>query len=182
MLNTSATIGHVMNPKLRRMVGSEIFEQLQRVNIVADTDRGEFVVTDGEPRLYRVGWKKAVVGFADEPWDGFSGRIRANDILDIEKLDDLWPPPGTPPRLPRWWYVSISLHGWFGQRAYIDGKQILSKDPTNPWSNVGVPQAAFVWCKLGEHEGAKIPAGWLDKKLTLDLRIRNLMGRLHLLR
>lgn len=134
------------------MVGSELFGQLQRIQIVAHTNRGEFVVTDGEPRLFRVIWKALGVGFSDEPWDD-PGKLRFNTIIGLEKLGGSFLEDGIYKQWPNWWICSVGLQGWYAQDVFIDGKLVLSKPQTDPWHNVGVAQTSYIFWKLGEHTG-----------------------------
>lgn len=141
-----------MNPKLRRMIGSELFSQLQRIRVVAHTNRGELVVTEGEPRLFRVIWKSATVGFSDEPWDD-PGKLRFSAIVSVEKLGGTFLEDGVNKKWPNWWICSAGLQGWYQQDVYIDGIQVLSKPQTDPWHNIGAPQTSYILWKLDEHSG-----------------------------
>lgn len=145
-----------MNPKLRRKVGPENFHQLQRIRIVAHTNRGELVVTDGEPRLFRVTWRTLTVGFSDEPWDD-AGRLRINAILGLEKLGGTFLECGVNKTWPDWWICSISLQGWYRQDAFIDDKLVLSKPQVSVWERLNEAQPAYGLFKLGEHQPLILP-------------------------
>lgn len=145
-----------MNPKLRRKLGSEFFGQLQRIRVVANTNRGELVVTDGEPRIFRVTWRTVTVGFSDEPWDD-PGKLRINAIIGLEKLGGTFVEGGVGKKWPNWWICSVSLQGWYRQDAFIDDKLVLSKPQVSVWERVNEAQPAYGLFKLGEHPPLILP-------------------------
>ncbi len=145
-----------MNPKLRRRVGSELFGQLQRIRIVAHTNRGGLVVTDGEPRVFRVTWRTLAVGFSDEPWDD-PGKLRINAIIGLEKLGGSFLEGGVNKKWPDWWICSVGLQGWYRQDVFIDNKLVLSKPQVSPWERINEAQLAYGLFKLGEHPPLILP-------------------------
>ncbi len=158
-----------MNSNLRRRMGSELFGQFKRVRIMSHTDRGEIDVTKGEPRIFKLSWKNAAIGFSDEPWDQFSGKLRFNAIIGLEKIG------GTSAdlQLPNWWICSVGLQGWYAQDVYIDDKIVLSKPQTDPWNNLGKPEPAYILWKLGEHTGLHSPRNLQLWSLRSKLRLLN---------
>ncbi len=131
--------------------------QLARIKVVAHTDRGKLVVTDGKPRIFWKTWGKAVIGFHDEPWE-LSAGIRTAIILDIERLfGRMRSSDGTELTLPNLWIVGVSLSGWYQQDVYIDGKLVMSKPQVSLWERLGEVQPGYCLFNLGEHEDFDLP-------------------------
>jgi len=162
-----------MNPILKRIVGPELFSQFNRIRIVTHTSKGALLATDGEPRVFKVWWNHATVGFSDEPWDFFAGKIKANAIIDLGKMGGKYETEnGGEESWPNWWFCLIGLMGFYRQDVYLDDQLVLSKPVTDPWHNTNIPQTSSIALKLAEHPGLQAPR---------HIRLWQLRCRLHML-
>jgi hypothetical protein len=135
----------------------EFKEQLKRIRVIAYTDRGKLIVTDGKPRVYLNSWAKVVLGFDDEPWDLSAGTKTAVK-LDMERVGGrMRGSDGIEIMIPNWWIVAVSLSGWYRQDVLIDGKLVLSKPQVSVWERLNEAQPAYVLFKLGEHPPLILP-------------------------
>ncbi len=135
----------------------EFKEQIKRIRVIAHTDRGKLVVTDGKPRIFLKSWSKVVLGYDDEPWD-FSAGTKTAVKLDMERIGGrMRGSDGTELIIPNWWIVAISLSGWYRQDVYIDNKLVLSKPQVSVWEKLNEAQPAYGLFKLGEHPPIVLP-------------------------
>ncbi len=125
--------------------------------MIAHTDRGKLMVTDGKPRVFYKSWGKLVIGFDDEPWELVAG-TRTAVKLDMERIGGkMKGAGGVEIVLPNWWIVAISLSGWYRLDVYIDDKLVLSKPQVSVWERLNEAQPAYGLFKLGEHPPLVFP-------------------------
>lgn len=140
-----------------RGVIEELSEQLKRIRIIAYTERGKLVVTDGHPRVHARFWKRVVIGYSDEPWDHFTNSRTAVKI-ELEKIGGKTTlPDGTILVIPNWYIAQISLSGWYRQEVYIDDKLVMTKPQVSIWERLNEVQPGYCLFKLGEHSGVILP-------------------------